>query len=33
MLHAPQPKPEIGMYIGLGTLLLVVLVIWFFRRA
>jgi hypothetical protein len=33
MLDEPQTKPEIGMYIGLGTLLLVVLAIWFFRRA
>jgi hypothetical protein len=33
MLHESQTKPEIGMYIGLGTLLLIVLAIWFFRRA
>lgn len=26
-------QSEIAMYIGLGTLLLVILVIWFFRRA
>jgi hypothetical protein len=33
MLHGSQTKSEIGMYIGLGTLLLIVLAIWFFRRA
>jgi hypothetical protein len=33
MMHGSQTKSEIGMYIGLGTLLLIVLAIWFFRRA
>jgi len=33
MLSEPQTKQEIDMYIGLGTVLLIVLVIWFFRRA
>jgi hypothetical protein len=33
MLHEPQTQWENGMYIGLGTLLLIVLAIWFFRRA
>ena len=33
MLDGSQTKSEIGMYIGLGTLLLIVLAIWFFRRA
>ena len=33
MLDGSQTKSEIGMYIGLGTLLLIVLAIWLFRRA
>ena len=33
MLHEPRTKQEIDVYIGLGTVLLVVLIIWFFRRA
>jgi hypothetical protein len=32
-LEQRQIKQEIAMYIGLGTLLLIVLAIWFFRRA
>jgi hypothetical protein len=33
MLNQFESKREIDMYIGLGTVLLVVLIIWFFRRA
>jgi hypothetical protein len=33
MLNQRYVKQEIDVYIGLGTVLLIVLAIWFFRRA